>query len=121
MIRRPPRSTLFPYTTLFRSTSFQTPQRQRLSVFDQNLFSEHNRMCPSFAVADGILRNRLKTFGTIIRHDQLAGGGEKEQHVVGADDRGIICQPAFAFPQRRAGARINTKELAAALMREAEQ
>src|SRR5260370_17255464 len=25
MIRRPPRSTLFPYTTLFRSPSWQTP------------------------------------------------------------------------------------------------
>src|SRR5258708_8106230 len=25
MIRRPPRSTLFPYTTLFRSGSFQSP------------------------------------------------------------------------------------------------
>src|SRR5690348_17565245 len=25
MIRRPPRSTLFPYTTLFRSTSFSAP------------------------------------------------------------------------------------------------
>src|SRR3989442_5973216 len=30
MIRRPPRSTLFPYTTLFRSpSSRQPPQRQR--------------------------------------------------------------------------------------------
>src|SRR5947199_5987396 len=27
MIRRPPRSTLFPYTTLFRSEFHQTPQR----------------------------------------------------------------------------------------------
>src|SRR3712207_8278303 len=29
MIRRPPRSTLFPYTTLFRSDRFETPQRPR--------------------------------------------------------------------------------------------
>src|SRR5687768_17888076 len=28
MIRRPPRSTLFPYTTLFRSGELQTRQRQ---------------------------------------------------------------------------------------------
>src|SRR5258708_39899163 len=28
MIRRPPRSTLFPYTTLFRSTSPRTPPRR---------------------------------------------------------------------------------------------
>src|SRR3712207_7498985 len=27
MIRRPPRSTLFPYTTLFRSSTSQTPAR----------------------------------------------------------------------------------------------
>src|SRR2546430_2932763 len=29
MIRRPPRSTLFPYTTLFRSTDGCTPERRR--------------------------------------------------------------------------------------------
>src|SRR2546426_12147909 len=29
MIRRPPRSTLFPYTTLFRSLRGDRPQRQR--------------------------------------------------------------------------------------------
>src|SRR5687768_17986969 len=29
MIRRPPRSTLFPYTTLFRSTLRQMPERRR--------------------------------------------------------------------------------------------
>src|SRR3712207_8517346 len=30
MIRRPPRSTLFPYTTLFRSTIFQLPDGKRV-------------------------------------------------------------------------------------------
>src|SRR3712207_8044890 len=52
MIRRPPRSTLFPYTTLFRSTvsasssasdpdSFQSPQldAQPWSAFDRNLLT----------------------------------------------------------------------------------
>src|SRR6266849_10905105 len=29
MIRRPPRSTLFPYTTLFRSRGFAVPRRRR--------------------------------------------------------------------------------------------
>src|SRR2546425_8436310 len=32
MIRRPPRSTLFPYTTLFRSVIVSAIQRQRLVV-----------------------------------------------------------------------------------------
>src|SRR3712207_7041005 len=31
MIRRPPRSTLFPYTTLFRSLAGGSPERNRLS------------------------------------------------------------------------------------------
>src|SRR2546422_3461871 len=38
MIRRPPRSTLFPYTTLFRSVLAEyppTPRRSRLSLFEQ--------------------------------------------------------------------------------------
>src|SRR3712207_6871486 len=32
MIRRPPRSTLFPYTTLFRSTGYRVTQRARVTV-----------------------------------------------------------------------------------------
>src|SRR5687767_15724541 len=32
MIRRPPRSTLFPYTTLFRSPSQRRPRRRRLFI-----------------------------------------------------------------------------------------
>src|SRR5687767_15757175 len=32
MIRRPPRSTLFPYTTLFRSHHFEFPQRTMASI-----------------------------------------------------------------------------------------
>src|SRR2546429_2300434 len=32
MIRRPPRSTLFPYTTLFRSSLFSTAARPRLAL-----------------------------------------------------------------------------------------
>src|SRR5260370_36814277 len=37
MIRRPPRSTLFPYTTLFRSTCDQksAPELERVGGFDQ--------------------------------------------------------------------------------------
>src|SRR5258707_8792129 len=33
MIRRPPRSTLFPYTTLFRSTNFESLPGQSLAEF----------------------------------------------------------------------------------------
>src|SRR2546430_17492281 len=32
MIRRPPRSTLFPYTTLFRSQAFAVPEKRLLGL-----------------------------------------------------------------------------------------
>src|SRR5256885_9389084 len=52
MIRRPPRSTLFPYTTLFRSGDIETALRQRLAQDPLNppagadrhgRFGDHNR------------------------------------------------------------------------------
>src|SRR5690242_21271749 len=39
MIRRPPRSTLFPYTTLFRSSQPRCPSQLRLSVLDPSVAS----------------------------------------------------------------------------------
>src|SRR3712207_8475891 len=35
MIRRPPRSTLFPYTTLFRSPSGRRPRHDRVAVVER--------------------------------------------------------------------------------------
>src|SRR2546421_3256877 len=53
MIRRPPRSTLFPYTTLFRSSGRRTPRhptksksggkRHDEATFDQSRTSERRR------------------------------------------------------------------------------
>src|SRR3712207_6981322 len=56
MIRRPPRSTLFPYTTLFRSCAGQLPGKARL----------HRRSDPSLARGGGACRrraNRLPRLG----------------------------------------------------------
>src|SRR2546427_4385539 len=38
MIRRPPRSTLFPYTTLFRSVYASQPTPRNRDTFDADLF-----------------------------------------------------------------------------------
>src|SRR5258708_29063572 len=55
MIRRPPRSTLFPYTTLFRSRLFGVRQR----VFER---AEHQRQrCPEL-VGDVAEESRLRAF-----------------------------------------------------------
>src|SRR2546425_3774914 len=36
MIRRPPRSTLFPYTTLFRSSSSMSAESRRMATINRN-------------------------------------------------------------------------------------
>src|SRR5256885_13314982 len=43
MIRRPPRSTLFPYTTLFRSWSSTSPPRSRCSAGSHVCFVYQSR------------------------------------------------------------------------------
>src|SRR3712207_9355892 len=42
MIRRPPRSTLFPYTTLFRSAQFPVEQEERLALVADHLERLHD-------------------------------------------------------------------------------
>src|SRR5256885_7910596 len=36
MIRRPPRSTLFPYTTLFRSKKYENSDIQKFQILEEN-------------------------------------------------------------------------------------
>src|SRR3712207_7794728 len=43
MIRRPPRSTLFPYTTLFRSGEAGRRHRAHMSAADDDDMSDHRR------------------------------------------------------------------------------
>src|SRR2546430_8788619 len=57
MIRRPPRSTLFPYTTLFRSQDRQAPGRHELGPEDVRL-AEGFEDRASEAVIDDERRNR---------------------------------------------------------------
>src|SRR3712207_8252014 len=51
MIRRPPRSTLFPYTTLFRSVSFKTekiaPNPKEVVLSIKDLVVNENRGIPA--------------------------------------------------------------------------
>src|SRR3712207_8363994 len=53
MIRRPPRSTLFPYTTLFRSHQVEDLPRLRVAVPGEltSAFLALRILCPEFAYA----------------------------------------------------------------------
>src|SRR2546425_10011397 len=45
MIRRPPRSTLFPYTTLFRSPRIRDQSRNRKTCIVDPIFTSHEIPC----------------------------------------------------------------------------
>src|SRR3989475_8860835 len=58
MIRRPPRSTLFPYTTLFRSIDLQIAHQKLFESRHQKWLSNHQTPDP-----DAILPARMKKDG----------------------------------------------------------
>src|SRR3712207_7670514 len=65
MIRRPPRSTLFPYTTLFRSERTREEHlraRESLAIFDLSLMSHHLVQGPhATAVLNRVCTNDVDT------------------------------------------------------------
>src|SRR2546430_11215063 len=71
MIRRPPRSTLFPYTTLFRSLAYIYSQNRNFNAMDQaaknnflteNARYDNNRFGGN--IGGPILKNKLFFFGS---------------------------------------------------------
>src|SRR5260370_25880375 len=87
MIRRPPRSTLFPYTTLFRSSPEETPVFLKPDVITlqlpirESVDAEQERL-PS---AEGVVRQGKMTnpeFGAVIQRLQSQQGGAPQ---LGAD------------------------------------
>src|SRR2546427_10931743 len=72
MIRRPPRSTLFPYTTLFRSRVVQRSERRELTDGGDDLGVDSRRADePRAAVDDAVcdgLRSRPESLGERTQH-----------------------------------------------------
>src|ERR1035441_10857117 len=74
MIRRPPRSTLFPYTTLFRSPSAEKRRHTRFRVAPWNQRKEqvhhtpHQLICAEQADEERELALRLRHRNKIRRH-----------------------------------------------------
>src|SRR3712207_7717241 len=85
MIRRPPRSTLFPYTTLFRSPSAPSsvPRQPRAAKSSRPATSRGDRLCPTPA----ILRGRDG------RHPVGATGPRSEEHTSELQSRQyLVCR-----------------------------
>src|SRR5438034_6040957 len=88
MIRRPPTSTLFPYTTLFRSLSYRFfPEWKRpggcdLATPQQRLVPKQRQYCCEFPVRDR-KSTRLNSSHTVISYAVfcLKKKKEKQKHI----------------------------------------
>src|SRR2546422_2815845 len=85
MIRRPPRSTLFPYTTLFRSQQEQTALRDCLELLG----------IPYIATSDVVqaARRSLIFAGGILANTQLTPSQRSEEHTSELQSRlHLVCR-----------------------------
>src|SRR3712207_8128437 len=82
MIRRPPRSTLFPYTTLFRSRTVTVPNTVTANLrFDMLLYSEDS----SFGEYD--------TFDVLVNGVKIGADGRSEEHTSELQSRQyLVCR-----------------------------
>src|SRR3712207_7554100 len=84
MIRRPPRSTLFPYTTLFRSPTALRESLQGIFPSDRSRIASLASRRGSFPLA----RHRLGC-GTLVRHTNL----RSEEHTSELQSRQyLVCR-----------------------------
>src|SRR3712207_7878488 len=79
MIRRPPRSTLFPYTTLFRSTS-----SRRASLSEMDAANAIARPCPRalIALATSSQASCLRLEMTTLRSEEHTSEPQSRQYLV---------------------------------------
>src|SRR5256884_7330429 len=116
MIRRPPRSTLFPYTTLFRSDAAQRPRvaappgglvgrcqagaEERLGLGEHVLGTQGRSVEVSHAHA-GLKRRSVKLFNTTLRLDHaiaaLANTGDSRTWNAGYSAPAAIGMPMMLY------------------------
>src|SRR3712207_9425869 len=101
MIRRPPRSTLFPYTTLFRSKLKDTVKQSAKISKDKNLkLAVTKALCYHPLMLRLILDriNEVKDRNCIIQHNRncdvvLIGHGRSEEHTSELQSRQyLVCR-----------------------------
>src|SRR5688572_30967591 len=97
MIRRPPRSTLFPYTTLFRSAPLREPiSNPPLRFALTNLDGSH-----LFLVERGLNNNTLTTFGV----------GRSEEHTSELQSQSnLVCRLLLEKKKKKKKTNIRNKK-----------
>src|SRR3712207_7209200 len=88
MIRRPPRSTLFPYTTLFRS---RVGVVRRAALEREDLGVLHDAVANLYRAADG--RFRFPPIGPSHHHAEIGEQGRSEEHTSELQSRQyLVCR-----------------------------
>src|SRR3712207_7064673 len=83
MIRRPPRSTLFPYTTLFRSAGSDIERQRAASERGQTIvFSAGNGIENAFQVANPTSYSSQKGPDWIVRSEEHTSELQSRQYLV---------------------------------------
>src|SRR2546430_13380571 len=72
MIRRPPRSTLFPYTTLFRSSVAMNAQLLSRNLETQRLLEQTRAQAESLAASEGLIKADRKSTRLNSSHSQIS-------------------------------------------------
>src|SRR2546430_12557352 len=97
MIRRPPRSTLFPYTTLFRSsirTASDAAERERLWQGRKKAFGAMGRLSRDLVVQDAVVPR--SAHHRILHHQvaREAAHGRSEEHTAELQSQAKpVCRP----------------------------
>src|SRR5258708_27453918 len=102
MIRRPPRSTLFPYTTLFRSLAMRMKDDDWDAVIDTNLKAV-------FRVSRTAIRPMMKQrFGRIINITSVVGRSEEHTSELQSPDH-LVCR--LLLEKKKTDKKHNTPSL----------
>src|SRR5256886_16638781 len=103
MIRRPPRSTLFPYTTLFRSVRVRAAdvwQQPRPTAIARRMATRARGRGSRYGIDGPILETSLGSIGTVLEAATREAGRRKPEIRNAASGAGAI-EPRAAGAQER--------------------
>src|SRR5260221_13337935 len=107
MIRRPPRSTLFPYTTLFRSPKVSV-EVDRIFIADGQIWTSAG-MTAGLDLALGLVERDIgrekvrEAARVLVLHHRRAGGQSQHSALLDLDASSDRVQTALQFARRNLG------------------
>src|SRR2546429_5206961 len=93
MIRRPPRSTLFPYTTLFRSLAVHFEERRLVLIPNVPLAINPLQRSVAHARAENVVHPVAQRGVLARQHADVVAGGRSEEHTSELQSRlHLVCR-----------------------------